>query len=320
MPRICLVLETEEESGSPNLVALLKIAKEAIGTPDVCFCMDSGVFDYNQLWITSSLRGICILDLKVEAGKTGYHSGEVGGVVPETFSIVRALLNRLDDPETGEPMKELSVPVPKWKEEEAEFMVKLAGDQICTKYAIVDGAEYCHQDDLKKMYLNTNWNANLAITGADGLPPIQTAGNVVRASTSVRISMRLPPTMDPAVAEAAMRAKLTTNVPYNAKVTLTGGHVGRGWCMQELSDWLDKAIKQAGADFYDGKPSGSYGMGGSIPFLSELERMYPDTEIVAFGVLGPNSNAHGPNEMINLTYTKKLTCALAHVIAEVGLR
>lgn len=89
MPRVALVLETEEESGSPNLVALLEQAKDFIQPPDMLFCMDSGAFDYNQLWITSSLRGICIIDLTVELGSAGYHSGEVGGIVPETFRIVR---------------------------------------------------------------------------------------------------------------------------------------------------------------------------------------------------------------------------------------
>lgn len=172
MPRICMVLETEEESGSPNLITLLKLAKDAIGVPDALFCMDSGAFDYNQLWITSSLRGICIIDMTVEVGKAGYHSGEVGGIVPETFRIVRQLLDRLDDSKTGEPMKELQVEVPQWKNDEAEFMVKLAGDEMCKKYGVVEGAGYVNQDDLKKMYLGNQWGANMSITGADGLPPI----------------------------------------------------------------------------------------------------------------------------------------------------
>lgn len=167
------------------------------------------------------------------------------------------------------------------------------------------------------MYLNNVWAPNMSITGADGLPPIAMAGNVVRSSTSARVSMRLPPAMDPKKAEAIIREKLSTDVPYNAKVTIAGGHAGSGWCMKELKPWLSKSIQEAGTAFY-GKPSGSYGMGGSIPFLSELEKMYPETQIVAFGVLGPNSNAHGPNEMIHLPYTKKLTCALAHVIASVA--
>jgi acetylornithine deacetylase/succinyl-diaminopimelate desuccinylase-like protein len=172
-------------------------------------------------------------------------------------------------------------------------------------------------DNLEKMYLKNTWEANLSITGADGLPPIQMAGNVVRAKTGIRLSMRLGPTMDPKKAEAIMKEKLTTNVPYNSKVTLSTGHAGSGWCMKELPPWLMTSIQSSGEKFY-GKPTGSYAMGGSIPFLSELEVMYPQTVIVAFGVLGPNSNAHGPNEMIDLAYTKKLTCSLAHIIQSVA--
>lgn len=247
----------------------------------------------------------------------GYHSGEVGGIVPETFRVVRQLLDRLDDKVTGKVIPELQCEVPEWKDKEAEFMVGVAGETIYNKYAVHEGAGYCNQNDLKAMYLDNQWGANLSITGADGLPPIQMAGNVVRASTSVRLSMRLPPSMDPSKAQAIMEEKLTKDVPYGAKITLHGGHAGSGWCMKVLHPYLDQAIKEAGSDFW-GKPSGSYGMGGSIPFLSELEKMYPETQIVAFGLLGPNSNAHGPNEMINLTYAKKLTCSLAHVIAAVG--
>jgi len=168
------------------------------------------------------------------------------------------------------------------------------------------------------MYLDNVWNPNMSITGAEGLPPIAMAGNVVRSNTGARISMRLPPAMDPKKAEAILLEKLTNDPPYGAKITVSGGHCGAGWCMKELSPKLDKAIRAAGAEFYDGKPAGSYGMGGSIPFLSELEKMFPDTQIVAFGVLGPNANAHGPNEMIHLPYAKKLTCSLAHVIASVA--
>lgn len=158
----------------------------------------------------------------------------------------------------------------------------------------------------------------MSITGADGLPPVAMAGNAVRPSTSVRISMRLSPIMDPQKAEKIMIEKLTTDVPYNAKVSISSGHAGSGWCMKVLNPHLDQAIKDAGAAFYEGKPAGSYGMGGSIPFLCELGKMYPETEIVAFGVLGPNSNAHGPNEMIHLDYTRRLTCALSHIIQSVA--
>jgi len=317
MPRVVVALETEEESGSPNLIPLLKIASERIGTPDVCLCMDSGAFDYESLWMTSSLRGICIIDCTVECGAGGYHSGEVGGIVPETFRIVRTLLNRLDNSETGEVTAELQSEPPQWKLDEAKHLAALAGKEIYEKYKIVEGAEWMNMNDLEKLYLKGTWEANMSITGADGLPAIKSAGNVVRPKTSVRISMRLPPSMNPQTAQAIMEKKLTENVPYNAKVTLKGGHAGSGWCMKDLTPELMEAIKTAGRTFY-GKETGSYAIVGSIPFLSELGKMYPTTQIVAFGVLGPNNNAHGPNEMINLAYTKKLTCSLAHIIQSIS--
>ena len=163
------------------------------------------------------------------------------------------------------------------------------------------------------MYLASTWGASLSITGMGGMPSMEKAGNVLRPSTTVRLSMRLPPPMDPKKAEEIMREKLTTDVPYGAKVTLKGGLSGPGWCMKELSPWLRGALDRAGRDFF-GKPAGSYGIGGSIPFLSELGQLYPKTQILALGVLGPGSNAHGPNEMLDLEYLFKLTCSLAHVL------
>lgn len=168
------------------------------------------------------------------------------------------------------------------------------------------------------MYLNNVWEPNLAITGASGLPDISVAGNVVRAGTSVRLSCRLGPTTDPHAATEVLKKKLTTDVPYNAKVTLHDGHFGHGWCAKDYEPWLQAGIEAAGADFYDGKPTGSYGMGGSIPFLAELEKMYPETQIVALGLIGPKANAHGPDECINLAYAKRLTCSLSHIIGAVG--
>ena len=194
-------------------------------------------------------------------------------------------------------------------------MKNLAGNTMYEKYQIVEGTKWCSMDDLKNLYKRATWDANLSITGCGDLPPIEKAGNVIRPKTSVRLSCRLPPTCDPKAAHDALIKTLTTDVPYNAKVTIKGGHTGSGWCMKDLDPAFMAAIKQAGSDFYDGKDTAGYAIGGSIPFLSELEKMYPETQIVALGVLGPHANAHGPNEMINLAYAKRLTCSLAHIIA-----
>ena len=112
--------------------------------------------------------------------------------------------------------------------------------------------------------------------------------------------------------------KLTENVPYDCKVTVGSGHAGQGWCMKAPEGWVREAFDQAGADFFNGSKVSSYGLGFSIPFLAELGKHYPETGIYALGVLGPRNNAHAPNENLNLDYTKRITCALSHLVASVG--
>jgi len=300
------------------LLELLELSKGAIGTPDIMFCMDSGAFNWDQLWMTSSLRGIICVDVEVEAAQGGYHSGEVGGIVPETMRIMRTLLDRIDDSKTGMCCEELNCEIPERFKTEAKFMAELSGPEMYKKYHVCEGVACMHEQGIDQMYLNNTWRANMAITGAAGLPAIQTAGNVCRPSTSMRLSIRLPPKVNPDDAYTAVTKLLTTDVPYNAKVTCTSQGKGQGWCMGELSPWLEEGIMKAGAQFWDGKKAGSYGMGGSIPFLAELGKMYPDCQIIAFGLIGPQTNAHAPNECINLPFAKKLTCALSHVMATVG--
>ena len=229
MPRIVLTLETEEESGSPSLLALLKEAEPLIGKPDAMFCMDSGALDYDQLWLTSSLRGICIVDLTVEAGKQGLHSGEVGGVVPETFRIIRQLLNRIDDPVTGEVHSDFQVALPESKRQEAHNIAEKYKEKIYDKYHLHEGCKHISQDNVEELYLNKVWRPNLAITGADGLPPTGIAGNVLRPMTTVRCSLRLCSVFDAHQATDLLTEKFSKDVPYGAKVTLKGGHAGSGW-------------------------------------------------------------------------------------------
>lgn len=130
LPRICLALETEEESGSENLIKLLTLSEDYLGKPDCLFCMDSGVLDYEQLWVTSSLRGVAMVDLQVECALSGYHSGEVGGIVPETFRVVRALLDRVDDTLTGKVAAAFQSPIPEWKIKEANEVATTQGEKL----------------------------------------------------------------------------------------------------------------------------------------------------------------------------------------------
>ena len=247
----------------------------------------------------------------------GYHSGETGGIVPETFRILRTLLDRLDDKETGRVIAELHCEAPQWKLDEAKHLAQLAGPEMYKKYALVEGAQWCSMDNLEQLYLQSTWEPNLSITGMSDIPPIKMAGNAVRPKTSARLSMRLPPSMDHHKAKDIMYKKLTENVPYNAKITIVGDHAGSGFCMKDLPEWLMSTIQSSSNHFY-GKAAGSYAIGGSIPFLAELGKNFPETFIIPLGVLGPQSNAHGPNEMINLSYTKKLVCCISHIVGTIG--
>jgi len=223
-------------------------------------------------------------------------------------------LNRLDDCDTGRVTEDLQVPVPDWRQKEADYIAAKYGESYYTKYKMHEGVEYVGQDNIPEMYLNKTWRPNLSVTGAEGLPPIASAGNVLRPKTTLRCSMRLCPVFDAHKAEEIITEKLSTNVPYNAKVSVHGGHAGNGWCQKQLSEWLHNSLNEAGRAFFDGKDYGSFGEGGSIPFLNELQKKYPDTQIVALGVVGPGANIHGPNENINLVFAKKMVKTLAHVI------
>lgn len=133
------------------------------------------------------------MDLTVEAAGQGYHSGEVGGVIPETFAILRSLLDRIDNSATQEMCAELTVDTPEHTKKEAKFMAELSGDVMWRKYKTVEGMNAVSHENLEELYLNNVWRASMSVTGQAGLPDMSVAGNVVRPATSVRLSIRLSP-------------------------------------------------------------------------------------------------------------------------------
>jgi acetylornithine deacetylase/succinyl-diaminopimelate desuccinylase-like protein len=313
LPRIALVLETEEESGSHDLVPLLEKCNKWIGTPDFCICLDSGALDYSTLWLTTTLRGMMAFNMKVSIAEGAVHSGISGGAIPETFRIANSLLDRLEDTTTRRlPLFE--VEIPDSFKEEAKHIAELQGEDMYKPFKFLEGCKAMNQDDLAELYLNVNWRPSLAVTGADGMPPISKSGNVVRPSTTLRVSIRLPPGLDSVKALATAEELLLKDVPHGAKVELLSKVTGDGWCMKELSEKTVKVLDQASNNFY-GKSCGQYGIGGSIPFLKVLGDKYPQTEILALGVLGPEANAHAPNETLDLPYSKKFIMTLSHVLA-----
>lgn len=315
--RCVVMIESCEESGSRDLGYFLESVKDVVKVPDLMFIMDSGCGDYERIWLTTSLRGNLRFDFKVAALKEGVHSGDAGGVVPETFEIVRALLDRLDDAKTGKVVDTFQVTIPEYRLKEVADAAKLLGTKVYDHFPFVDKALPMTTDPYE-LLLNKTWRANMSVTGAEGLPQLKDAGNVLRPETALRVSLRIPPTLDAEKGAEELKKILTENTPYNAKVEVYNLSAGPGLNCPEMTPGLSKIIKEASQNFYSNDPI-YYGEGGSIPFLSSLAQQFPKAQFFISGVLGPESNAHGANEMLELDYTKKLICSMAYIIAQFHL-
>ena len=313
--RCVVLIEAGEESGSPDLPFYVDLLGKQIGTPSLIVCLDSGCGNYEQLWGTTSLRGLVGGELSVEVLREGVHSGDASGIVPSSFRILRSILSRLEEPETGEIIpKSFYTAVPKDRLAQAKVTAKVLGDDVWRKFPFLDGMKTMHSDNVERI-LNRTWRPVLSITGADGLPAIADAGNVLRPRTSVKMSLRLPPTKNAPDAARELKALLEKDPPYGAKVTFKSETPGTGWNAPEMSKWLENAVARASQIYY-GKPAVYMGEGGSIPFMGMRGAKFPKAQFQITGVLGPKSNAHGPNEFLHIGYAKKLTACIASIISD----
>lgn len=313
--RIVIIIECCEESGSVDLPAYIELLSDRIGTPRLIVCLDSGCGNYDQLWLTTSLRGSIVGNLTVQVLTEGVHSGDASGIVPSSFRILRLLLERLEDAETGRIKPEwLWVDVPKDRLEEARQTAKILGDETWSKFPWVPAMKPVITDHLE-LLLNRTWRPALAITGQGGMPDLVQAGNVLRPHTAVKISLRIPPTLDAKDLDRKMRDLFEKNPPYGAKVTFEAEKGGAGWNAPKIAPWLEKSVEQASKAFY-GKPVMTFGEGGSIPFMGMLGERYPEAQFMITGVLGPHSNAHGPNEFLHIPMAKNITSSVARVLAD----
>jgi acetylornithine deacetylase/succinyl-diaminopimelate desuccinylase-like protein len=312
--RCVILIEACEESGSYDLPYYVDHLAPRIGNPSLVVCLDSGCGNYDQLWLTTSLRGMTGGELTVQVLEEGVHSGDASGVVPSSFRILRELLSRLEDPATGQiKPKELYAEIPSQRIEQAKVASSVLGKEIYAKFPFVDGMHPA-TEDLTELVLNRTWRPQLAVTGADGLPPLESAGNVLRPKTSVKLSLRVPPTLDGAKAGEFVKQLLEKDPPYGAKVTFKLEKDGSGWNAPQLSPWLEQAVAEA-SQHYFGAPAAYMGEGGSIPFMGMLGAKFPQAQFLITGVLGPHSNAHGPNEFLHIPTGKKVSMVVADVVA-----
>jgi acetylornithine deacetylase/succinyl-diaminopimelate desuccinylase-like protein len=317
--RCIIVIEACEESGSYDLPFYIEHLAARIGSPSLVICLDSGCGNYDQLWMTTSLRGIAAGTLKVEVLTEGVHSGHASGVVPSSFRILRQLLSRLEDEATGAIRpSEFYAQVPAERVAQARAAAEALGDEVFTEYPFAAGTRPM-SDDLTELVLNRTWQPQLAIIGIDGLPNPADAGNVLLPYTTAKLSLRLPPTVDAAAAGAALQTLLQRDPPAGARIAFTPHAASAGWNAPALAPWLEASLARASEAAF-GAPPAYMGEGGSIPFMAMLGERFPLAQFVVTGVLGPHANAHGPNEFLHLPTGRRVTQVIAQVLADHGAR
>jgi len=313
--RAVVLIEACEESGSYDLPFYVDHLTARLGQPSLVICLDSGCGNYEQLWLTTSLRGMVAGTLGLRVLQEGVHSGDASGVVPSSFRLLRRLLSRLEDEKTGAILPaELHVQVPAERIEQARRAASALGREIYAKFPFAGGTRPMAAD-LVELVLNRTWRPQLAVTGIEGLPAIANAGNVLLPYTTAKLSLRLPPTLDAEAAGAAVARLLTAEPPEGAEVSFTAKDGSTGWNAPALAPWLERSLARASEAFF-GRPPAYMGEGGSIPFMAMLGAKFPRAQFVVTGVLGPHSNAHGPNEFLHLPTAKRLSAVIAQVLAD----
>jgi len=313
--RCIILIEACEESGSYDLPYYVDHLAQKIGSPSLVVCLDSGCGNYNQLWLTTSLRGMASGTLSIEVLDEGVHSGDASGVVPSSFRILRRLLSRLEDEEIGTIRPaELYVQIPPERVAQARLAAAALGDAVYTKFPLKPGMSPM-SDDLTELVLNRTWRPQLAVTGIDGLPPPVDAGNVLLPWTVAKLSLRLPPNLDSAKASDLIHKLLEKDPPNGARVVYEPESHAVGWHAPTLSPWLEQSLARASERVF-GAPLAYMGEGGTIPFMAMLGEKFPQSQFVVTGVLGPHSNAHGPNEFLHIPTGKRVSVVIAQVLAD----
>ncbi|TFY97937.1 M20 family metallopeptidase [Ramlibacter rhizophilus] len=321
-PRIVGLIETCEESGSHDLLPYVEALRPRLGEVGLVICLDSGAGNYDQLWLTTSLRGMATGTLKVEVLTEGVHSGDASGLVPSSFRIMRQVLDRLEDSRSGRLLPaSFHCDVPAERLAQAQATAAILGEEVYKRFP------WAHYDcggstafalptttDPVQALINRTWTPTLSVTGAEGFPSLRDAGNVLRPYTAFKLSLRLPPLVDAASAVQELKALLEDNAPYQARVTFEPSGAATGWNAPASTPWFEQALHAASRAHF-GASCGYIGQGGTIPLMNMLSAGFPSAQMMVCGVLGPRSNAHGPNEFLHVPYAKRLTAAVAEVIA-----
>jgi acetylornithine deacetylase/succinyl-diaminopimelate desuccinylase-like protein len=310
-----VIIEGCEESGSFDLPYYIDMLEDRIGSPSLVICLDAECGNYDQLWCTTSLRGNLTGTLRADVLTEGVHSGTASGIVPSSFRVLRKLLSRIEDESTGQLKPEaLYVDIPEQRTEQAKMAADTLQDTVYRKFPWAVAAPSPDESPFE-LLLNNTWRPTLSITGADGLPALVDAGNVQLPFTKLKLSFRLPPTCDAGDAADAIKAAFESDPPPLANIEFTVESTMAGWNAPPVADWLEASMHKGSGAFFN-NPSMYMGTGGTIPFMGMLGEKFPDAQFLVTGLLGPKSNAHGPNEFLHIETGKRLTCCVAQVLED----
>jgi acetylornithine deacetylase/succinyl-diaminopimelate desuccinylase-like protein len=310
-----VIVEGCEESGSFDLPYYIDLLEDRIGSPDLVVCLDAECGNYDQLWCTTSLRGNLTGTLRVDVLTEGVHSGSASGVVPSSFRTARQLISRIEDEDTGQILLDgLHADIPEQRLEQAKLAAETLEDMVYEKFpwAVKNPQP---SEPHSELLLNNTWRPTLAVTGQEGMPDLVNAGNVLLPYTVLKLSFRLPPTVDAEEAAVAVKGALEADTPPLVEVEFDADSSMAGWNAPEIAPWLEASMQKASAAFFS-KPSMYMGTGGTIPFMGMLGERFPDAQFLITGLLGPKSNAHGPNEFLHIETGKRLTCCVAQVLED----
>jgi acetylornithine deacetylase/succinyl-diaminopimelate desuccinylase-like protein len=311
--RCVILIEGSEESGSPDLPPYIEALASRIGEPSLVVCLDAECGNYDQFWCTTSLRGNLVGTLRVDVLKEGVHSGMASGIAASSFRVARQAIERVENAATGKLIDALYTSIPENRLRQARAAAQALGAEVYRKIPFVPGTRPI-SDDPYELLLNSTWRPTLSVTGADGIPSIANGGNVLRPYTALKLSFRLPPGVDADAAARAVKQALERDEAPLGKIEFHVESSMGGWNSPALAPWLEAAIQSASRSCF-GRDAMYMGVGGTIPFMGMLSEKFPRTQFLVTGVLGPHSNAHGPNEFLDVATGKRVTACVAHVLA-----
>lgn len=314
-PRIVAIFETQEESGSEDLPDYLLALKERIGSPECFIILDNQCGDYERLWLNTSLRGTITGTLTVKAMDFGIHSGTFSGITPDSVSIAQALVARIHDPITGRVLlKSLHTTIPELRVQQLKEVANELGDNIWKSAPLLPGVSPKHASNHENL-IHSIWEPTLTIIGIDGMPSIKDAGSVIQGQVALRLSFRTPPNIDMNQAMNDIVQCLTQDIPYGCQTTWNDLECNPGWSAPSQKGKFERLFSEAAFDVFN-KKTLSNGQGASIGFVHKFEELFPATEIVLIGVLGPQSNAHAPDESLNIRYVQQLIQTISIVLSK----